>query len=146
MDKRETLADLMLAIFPLVHRKLFKDVKMHQFGKGEFMLLNKMLHDNGLTMSEYGEQLVISKPNLTKVVIGLEKGLLLEKVKDASDKRVTRLMITEKGKKVLKDNYDIMKGQVAESLVGLSDEDINQLIESFETSRVILSKLQDIRK
>jgi DNA-binding MarR family transcriptional regulator len=54
-----------------------------------------------LTMTEVSKRLHITKPAVTYLVDHLEKGKMLKRLSDPSDRRITRLEITPKGMKTV---------------------------------------------
>lgn len=57
--------------------------------------------DQGCPMHELGEVLLVSRANVTGLVDSLERKCLVERVADASDRRVRLVCITEAGQKLL---------------------------------------------
>lgn len=94
-------------------------------------------------MHEYGKKLCISKPNLTKLVGELEKKQWVRKEQSRDDKRVIHIYITEEGEACLKKQYRKMKERVLESTDRLTDEEVETLVDNFQTIHAILSKLND---
>ncbi len=140
---REQLADQILGMLPLIHRKLLKKYKSNEFKRNEFLLLHHLRKADGQPMHEYGKKLCISKPNLTKLVGELEKKQWVRKEQSRDDKRVIHIYITEEGEACLKKQYRKMKERVLESTDRLTDEEVETLVDNFQTIHAILSKLND---
>lgn len=77
---------------------LFDD---HQIASGVVALLNLIGLNPGLTQKDISRLVVLKKPALTKAVNGMERDGLITRRKEGSDKRLTRLYLTEKGEEKL---------------------------------------------
>ena len=64
---------------------------------GQERLLMELWNEDGLTQTELAIRLCIEPPTLTKMLSRLEKTELLEKRRDESDARISRIYLTEKG-------------------------------------------------
>lgn len=85
---------------------------------GQERLLMELWYEDGLTQTELAIRLCIEPPTLTKMLSRLEKTQLLEKRRDVSDARVSRIYLTDKGhsfqKSVTKLWFDIEATILAE--------------------------------
>lgn len=140
---RDKMADLILGMIPVFHRKIAKRFKSKDFKPGEFMLLKGLMFEDGLPMHTYGERFSFSKPNLTKLVNELEEKGWVRKEKSLKDKRVVHLYISELGKKQLESHYKFIKQNVMDSTDMLTDEEVETVIENFESIYQIFTKLED---
>jgi DNA-binding MarR family transcriptional regulator len=67
----------------------------------QYSVLALMSVTGALTMTEVSKRLHITKPAVTYLVDHLEKGKMLKRLSDPSDRRITRLEITPKGMKTV---------------------------------------------
>jgi len=141
MDRREVLAKSVLSIMPLYHKKLIRKLHCQGISRHQMTLLNNIWEHDGMPMSYYGEKLMISKPNLSKLVNKFFEEGLIERQADENDRRITKLFITEKGKKEIKEHGEVFTKEVADRFEKLSDEDVDSLIDSYENITKIFDKL-----
>lgn len=139
---REKLAEQIFEIFPVFHRKLFKRKPDSQLPQQLMHVLHDIQYEDGRPMKFYCDKMMISKPNMTKIVNKLIEENLVTRGIDVTDRRIITLHITEQGKEIVNTQFKEMKRQIVESLDPLSEEDIKQLNDSFETIRRIFGKLQ----
>ncbi len=142
---RDKLSNYMLDFFPLMMRKFFKGMKNKKNAADgvTHKILYNLLKDNGKPMKYYSELLSISKPNFTKATNILIEDDLVKRVKDDSDRRIVKLVITEKGKEVIDQRTEKLRNIFLEKIKDLSDDDINTLCENFESITSILDKITD---
>ncbi|GMQ58503.1 MarR family transcriptional regulator [Vallitalea sediminicola] len=140
MTQRERLIQCILKFFPLINKKLFKDIK-YKNSIHQMRLIGMVEHENGKPMKYFCEKLMIPKSNLTKVANRLIEEGLIERKTDEKDRRIINLYITEKGKEAVEKHKKVMKENLKIKLEKLDDEDIQKLIASFEEMETILDKL-----
>lgn len=140
---RENLIKYILDIYPMVHRRLFKELREHKIQGQHNKILFTIMKDDGQQMNHYCEKLLISKPNFTKAAKRLIANGYVERVNDENDRRVIKLFITEEGRKSITSNRKVMKAVLQNKFELLSDEDIETLINSFKTIESIFDKLEN---
>ena len=92
-------------------------------------------------MTEIGEWLYISKPNVTTLIDKLiEKGFT-ERLHDKQDRRIIKIKVTKKGLAFIEKSKKEFSVQVKKKLLTLSEEELNKLIVSFQTIKEIMSKI-----
>jgi len=139
---REKLAENLIAIFPILHKKLFKNMPELKISKQQIALLFHINYENGRPMRYYGEKLTISKPNLTPLVDKLIKDGLIERKENPDDRREIILSITKEGKDTLDEHKELMKKIVLEKLAFLDKDDLSELDNSLNTIINIFHKLE----
>jgi len=88
------------------------------------MFLMRLTDNEGVTLSELGNELMFDKAHVSRTVAAFEQEGYVEKRPDASDKRILRLYITAKGSEVaakircIHDEINVML------LSGISGEDL----------------------
>lgn len=138
--QREKLIELIFKFNPLIRNKLFKDMR-YKNSFHQMHLMRMIHHHNGNPMKFFCEKLMISKPNLTKVVNRLIEEGLIDRKTDEKDRRIINLSITEKGETFMEEHKEAAKASLRKKLDVLSDDDINKLIKNFEEVQSILGKL-----
>ena len=95
------------------------------------VLLHLLNQGEVLRQEDIVEQLEISKPAVSKAVDHLELKGLVRRVKDDTDRRITRVLITQRAREIsaeLKNSYDKIFTLAAQ---GLSQEEIEEFITIF---------------
>lgn len=102
----------------------------------QYMILSLLNAEPNLSMGDLRQNTLVTKQAITGVVDRLKKGGYLEIYKDSRDRRITRVLLTEKGKKALQATRSKRISGNKESFSILSDEEITQLSGIF--SKLIL--------
>lgn len=105
------------------------------------MLMYYILKDDSKPIKYYGEKLLISKPNMTKLVNRLVEDGLIERINDKTDRRKVKLTATKKGKKLVLEHREHIKNSISERINSLDDEDIEELYKSILKIKLIFSKV-----
>lgn len=95
------------------------------------VLLHLLNQGEVLRQEDIVEQLEISKPAVSKAIDHLEEKGLVRRVKDDTDRRITRVLITQRAREIsveLKNCYDKIFTLAAQ---GLSQEEIEEFINIF---------------
>ena len=95
------------------------------------VLLHLLNQGEVLRQEDIVEQLEISKPAVSEAVDHLELKGLVRRVKDDTDRRITRVLITQRAREIsaeLKNSYDKIFTLAAQ---GLSQEEIEEFINVF---------------
>ncbi len=95
------------------------------------VLLHLLNQGEVLRQEDIVEQLEISKPAVSKAVDHLELKGLVRRVKDDTDRRISRVLITQRAREIsaeLKNSYDKIFTLAAQ---GLSQEEIEEFITIF---------------
>lgn len=140
---RDTLIDNLFMAFPIVHKKILKNVSFADCTKQQMGLLFSIKKHDNMPMSFYSEKLAIPRSNLTVIADKLFADGLIERHADANDRRVISLKITDKGNKYIERFIESSKKEIYNKLDGLSEEDILLLNESISNILNILSKVKN---
>ncbi|MBU5317020.1 MarR family transcriptional regulator [Clostridium bornimense] len=97
-------------------------------------------HDSA-SVSEIGKRLCISKPNMTPIIDKLVSEGFVTRYEDPHDRRVLRVKMTEKSIDFINGVKESVTSQFASKLSVLDKEDLNELSNSVDTIKNILSKL-----
>lgn len=110
----------------------------------EWMILGPIWQLNGASHKELGEISTKDKTSVTRIIDSLENKNLVVRISDQIDKRVKRVVLTNKGKKLFYDALPIIDKTRMELRENISEEDLevfesvlNQLILNNE----VLSRL-----
>ncbi|RSL33070.1 MarR family transcriptional regulator [Salibacterium salarium] len=143
---RRDIANNLLAIFPLINKKLFPTSKLTQqsdLNITHFFIL-KTLEDAGdLTLTEIGKRLSILKSNLTPLVQKLEKKEYVTLIPAKKDRRLKYLQLTEEGAAYLKEHQYLLAQEIQKRLGKLEYSDLEKLNESVSHLQEVISKLDN---
>jgi len=92
------------------------------------------------TMTELSRAHSVSVSTMTSMVDRLLLNRLLKRDRDKSDRRVVRVLLTEKGKKVVQHLMEVRKEALQEFLRELNDEEIDRFLSSIEIVALVLSQ------
>ena len=92
-------------------------------------------------MSEIGEKLFISKPNVTTLIDKLIDNRFTERLPDKKDRRIIKIKVTKKGLVFVEKNKKDFRNQVKKKLLMLSAEELDKFFVSLQTIKEILSKI-----
>ena len=71
-------------------------------GLSDFMILEALLHKGAMTMSALCEAVLLANASMTAAVDRLEKKKLVERIADATDRRVRLVQLTPEGTAMIK--------------------------------------------
>lgn len=89
-------------------------------------------NENGMTMTELGKNLLVTKANMTGMIDRLERDEFVSRHPDQHDRRVTKVMLTQKGLEFMRDIKEPRNQFTEENLTGFSPEDRKKFLEYLE--------------
>jgi DNA-binding MarR family transcriptional regulator len=134
-----------LLLFPLLKRLLKgdpDDPSRAPFRNQSYHVLKMLERQGPLPISVMGKQLAIAKQNMTTLVDKLMGAELVERRKDAADRRIVQIVITPHGTRFLQQSRMALKRIIRKNLSELSAEDVRSLDTAFRTIRSVVSKLE----
>lgn len=102
----------------------------------QWLVMYYLLRDGKMNQSDLGEKMDIKDSTVVRLIDRMEKEEFVERVKDAKDRRVTYVMLTEKGKKRIEELLPI-----GEEMSKVFSENISQ--EEFEIFNKVLNKMAE---
>ncbi|MGD0709695.1 MAG: MarR family transcriptional regulator [Bacteroidales bacterium] len=112
---------------------------------GAYYVLHLLAREGELSMTEIGERLFISKPNVTTLIDKLIENGFTERLPDKQDRRIIKIRVTKKGMSLIEKSKKSFCDQVKKKLLTLSQEELNRLFASFQTIKEILYKLSAVK-
>jgi len=94
----------------------------------------------GTTLGELSRRLLVTKGNITDIVVRLEKERLIERRPDESDGRIQHVYLTEAGEAALDEMLVAHNGWLKELMRHMSAEDMDKLIEALGILKEALKK------
>jgi DNA-binding MarR family transcriptional regulator len=148
-DILERTANDLLSVSPLifrgVRRKLLKvalDSVNIDVSPLHFEIMRLLKENDTLRITEIGERLQVARAQMTHLIDKLVELGMVERQADSADRRVTNIVLTDRGRDFLDGHGGNVGEATKEFLSGLSDGELADLSASLERLRKILSRLQ----
>jgi DNA-binding MarR family transcriptional regulator len=145
MDRQERLYAIAVDVFqtiPVLYRRILRPDSsgMSPFSPPIAVLV--IVKKRGpVSMSAIAHELSYSRQNLTKIVDRLVKQGLVDRTPEASDRRVLNIELTEEGRQFMAGRRERMRERLVQDLSQLSDEELDELMDTFERVKSALPKL-----
>ena len=139
-----TITDDFLFINEIIFRRLRKNVvrfSLKNITPLHHEIMRTIDRLGKLQPAEISDRLQISRPQMTRLIDRLIEQDLVKRQPGESDRRTVMLTLTDKGKMNLKENYALLKKALKDTLSALSDEDVMDILNSFQKLRNVFSKL-----
>ena len=145
--KMDQMLDDIYNVMPLFHRTLLKpDNLSHNPMGSDFKVMGILMRHGPLPMSRICVWLGVSKPNMTAIINKLISEGRVERREDPKDRRIVEVALTAEGQKYIEECWQKGRESVRARLSTLSDEEKATLYKALEDIRIILSKLDEMRK
>jgi DNA-binding MarR family transcriptional regulator len=141
---KERVAENLIALLPFYHKKIFGPGGQGITGMqaAQYRILGVLKREgNPLSMSELGKRQYISKPYMTILVDQLIQDGSVQRIPDTMDRRVINIAITAEGKRHLRQAASRYKENVKNILSDLDRQDLEDLCQSLEKLRNIISRI-----
>ena len=106
---------------------LQKDLGQHKMTASQFGVLEALLHLGPLYQGDLAKKLLRCTGSITSVVAGLEKKGMLQRTREAHDKRFVRVTLTPQGRKAIEEVFPKHVGAVARMFAFLAPEEQKEL-------------------
>ena len=87
------------------------ELNKYSVSSSQYTVLNTLMEDDGLSLSEIGKRVFIDKPAVTGIADRMEKDGLVERRRTSQDRRVIQLFMTKKGRALAEKTEGIQKPQ-----------------------------------
>lgn len=144
-DKMEIIIQKFIKIMPLFQKKLLKARCPHDKKNltHSHMQIMVILKEQGKSpISEVAKRLLISTPNMTKLLNKLIDEELVERFPDTKDRRIINIDLTQKGNEYLHEKFQSVKSSFKDTLSTLSDEQLVKLDFSLTTLGEVLKEIR----
>jgi DNA-binding MarR family transcriptional regulator len=140
---KERIAENLVALLPFYHKKIFRPgLGTTGMQTAQYRVLGILMRgDTPLSMSELGKRLYISKPYMTVLVDQLIQDGHVQRIPDTRDRRVINITITTEGGRHLKKAAFRYKENIKNILSDLDRQDLEDLCQSLEKLRNIISRI-----
>jgi DNA-binding MarR family transcriptional regulator len=102
------------------NKKLQDDLERLDLTSPQFYVLATIGYAGGLPFGEIGEKMMVTVSNLTGIVDRLEEKKLVVRERDARDRRVVRVTLTDKGLKVYRNTIPVFEKSISQFFSPLS--------------------------
>ena len=131
-EEKNVEAENLLNAFSQFRKIHWRPNRVQELKPSEFMVLhtvknNYMENETGLKISEISDGLCVAVPTVTQLVKSLERKGYVEKIPDLDDGRVTRVILSEKGRELARKGYEDFYKRFSGLSDYLGDEKSNQL-------------------
>ena len=141
----DQIVDNILDVVPLFRRS-FRNIDYDRVAEGlshPHIMVMRMLEDHErLSVSAIGDKQFISRPQMTHIVDKLVSLGMVERTIDADDRRVINVVLTDKGRNVMRQCDAIIKQSIKDRLSTLDDSDIDEMSTALSKLAAISSKLR----
>jgi DNA-binding MarR family transcriptional regulator len=113
------------------HKKLEDDLHKVGLTPPQFYVLATIGYAGGLPFGEIGAKMMVTVSNLTGIVDRLEEKKLVVRRRDEDDRRVVRVLLTDKGAKLYRSTLPLFERSLAEifkSLDGPEQKELSALL------------------
>lgn len=140
---KERIAENFIALLPFYHKKIFRPGQgITGMQEAQYRTLGTLIREGTpLPMSELGKRLYISKPYMTVLVDQLIQDGHVKRIPDTRDRRVINIAITAEGSRHLKQAVSLYKGNIKYILADMDRQDLEDLCQSLEKIRNIISRI-----
>ena len=98
----------------LSNKKLQDDLDRLDLTAPQFYVLATIGYAGGMPFSNIGEKMMVTVSNLTGIVDRLEEKGLVTRERDSRDRRVVRVMLTDKGGKLYRSTIPLFEKSISE--------------------------------
>jgi MarR family transcriptional regulator for hemolysin len=118
--------------------KIFSDVLERKLAgykatRSQWIAMHYIYNCRNLTQRELADKMSVSQPTVVRFLQSLEFKGYLKRISDDKDKRVKQLELTEEGIKVYLDILPVVEEFQANTLAGISQEDLNTVKNTLDT-------------
>ena len=143
MDSTEAMSQNVADLFGLIYRNLIRNENdgISFNSDSQTALLSVLLRNGPSKMSDIGKLLNVTKPNVTFLVDKMEEQGLIRREKDAEDRRIYKICLTEHGNALINEKKASLHQRIADKLGLLSQEEATSFQQAMGTITEILRKL-----
>lgn len=112
------------------HRRNKKNELLAEFGlhAGQDIFLYHLSKDDGQTVSSLAKNMCIEHATIANTITRMEANGFIKKVKDDSDKRVSRIFLKQKGKDAMKQVREVWRALETQTSEELTTQERIQLL------------------
>jgi DNA-binding MarR family transcriptional regulator len=137
------LPQIVVDLFGMIYRNLLRDENesVELGADSRSAVLSVLRRSGGCSMTDLSRVLRVTKPNITFLVDRLEEQGLLRRKSDASDRRKTTIVLTDKGRQGIEGRRTAVLSRVRDRLALLSQDERVSLEEALSKVMSLVAKL-----
>ncbi len=142
--KMDIIIQNFISIIPLFKKKLIHDncgFNKSNLNHSHFQIMVTLKNKDKLPISEVAKKLVISTPNMTKLLNKLIEEDMIQRIPDEKDRRIINIKLTEKGDKYLEDKFEDVKLSLKNKFSTLPNDKLDKFNESLVTLKDVLNEI-----
>ena len=135
-DKLESIVQNFVKIMPLFQKKIIRNecgFRNDTFNHSHFQIMEVLRRKGTQPISEVAKKLLISTPNMTKLLNKLINEGMVERAHDTKDRRIVNISLTDK--------FNLMKDTLKNRLSTIPDDQLNKLNTSLENLKEVLMEI-----
>lgn len=129
-EQAEKISKLLAKINQNIHRETAKHIERYGFTVPQILLLRLLTEERGLSVSEVSKRMALSNSTVSGILDRLEKEGYLRRQRDAKDRRVVYVMLTEKSCRLKQELPIFSPDYFADWIKDLKPEEVEQVISS----------------
>jgi len=111
-----------------VHKRETRTIKDAGVTVSQFAVLELLYHKGDMRVCEITEKVLSTAGNMTVIIENLVKDRMVTRTIDPNDRRVNLISLTEKGRKIIADNFPHHVDNINEIFSALSIEEKKDLV------------------
>lgn len=115
-----------------LHFTRFAEREGFDITQEQWLILNKLAQNPGVSQLGLADSLIHDKPNITRILAGLEQKKLIRRRPDMHDRRVMRVSLTPPGEKLHAEFSQLVLAERERVHAGLSEKDFANLMHIVE--------------
>lgn len=120
-----------------------KILKNYPITSPQFIALQCIIDENGLTIGQLSEQIGLAFSTTTDLIDRMEKNNLVKRTKDSADRRVVRIYVLNKGKVIVQEVIGERQKYLGAILDNFSDKEKTSLIELLNLLQEQMTKVNN---
>jgi MarR family 2-MHQ and catechol resistance regulon transcriptional repressor len=139
----------LLSIPPLINRLIRRKLVMTSLSDTDvdlkllhFEIMRVLKEEGTMHPAKIGEKLLIAKAQMTHLIDKLVDLDFAKREMDSVDRRTFNITITDKGRRVLDEQNNLVFCAVSDNMTALSEKELESLSNTLRSLRDILLKLQ----
>jgi DNA-binding MarR family transcriptional regulator len=143
--QNESLGYILHRLDTLLIATLERSFQAHGFNvtSEQWGVLSKLWEGDGMHQAELSERVNKDKHNVTRILNLLERNGFVRRARDAKDRRLCKVHVTEKGMSLKDKLPPVAKGALRSAVKGLSDEDYENL---WRILQLMVTNLEGLRR
>lgn len=142
----EAIVQNFLSIMPLFKKKLVNhnhdsDCIHSKFNHSHFQIMAVLKKEGMLPISEIGKKLLISTPNMTKLLNRLIDEEMIERIPSKNDRRIINIILTKQGNDYINKQFKHVQDSLKERFSTLSDDQLVKLDTSLNDLKEVLMEI-----